>query len=616
MISFATLGSRIADDCINRNKDFENKLRVVQISPISVLGKKLPEGFSFSPEQLHCDSEYHNKLLCDDLNKNILDNLGKANPDYVVLDFLDFETPYYEIQFDDKFSYKFSCPGWVKKEDITYIAKKAIAAIGKKVVSQKAVYPRAFTDEQITAHVSNLIKILGSIVPFEKILVLNARHSVFAFMANRIKAMGSAAEIIAKNNFLDRVYNAYSQSEYSQKCFSLGDCPDTTVLMANQNEGIADENRFSSEYYDFVNKCLAIATGEEEDKKSQLDAKLETFNQTMHDKVDSVLGNLIADAVQREYGGKQVVVVGDNKFLIDFLKKKYNIIPAEVLPYSTEEEKKNAKNILSKKYKEKSKTYHIVLPKLEAGDDLFYTVRKLGYSRPTVPFCEKYYLDKFKGYFKDHLGNVFDIKNNAYFTVMGAGSRVSLGECVISAEALKVHVNHQNRIKMGKNIRISNRMLIVCWDNSVVEIGDDCTFAEGGEIYAYKDTKIKIGKDCMHAKGVAYLGNSGHSIFDMHTLDNISSDPRKVPEEKRTIEIGNHVWLGRDCVLMGGCKIADGSIVGAKAVVNKKFPNNCSIAGIPAKIIKKDVAWARSIEVFDIDEMYSVPEEYRNFTEE
>ena len=28
------------------------------------------------------------------------------------------------------------------------------------------------------------------------------------------------------------------------------------------------------------------------------------------------------------------------------------------------------------------------------------------------------------------------------------------------------------------------------------------------------------------------------------------------------------------------------------------------------------VAWARSIEVFDIDEMYSVPEEYRNFTEE
>lgn len=50
MISFATLGSRIADDCINRNKDFENKLRVVQISPISVLGKKLPEGFSFSPE--------------------------------------------------------------------------------------------------------------------------------------------------------------------------------------------------------------------------------------------------------------------------------------------------------------------------------------------------------------------------------------------------------------------------------------------------------------------------------------------------------------------------------------------------------------------------------------
>ena len=38
-------------------------------------------------------------------------------------------------------------------------------------------------------------------------------------------------------------------------------------------------------------------------------------------------------------------------------------------------------------------------------------------------------------------------------------------------------------------------MLLVCWDNSVVEIGDDCTFAEGGEIYAYKDTKTEIKKE-------------------------------------------------------------------------------------------------------------------------
>lgn len=616
MISFATLGSRIADDSINRNKDFENKLRVVQISPISVLGKKLPEGFSFSPEQLHCDSEYHNKLLCDDLNKNILDNLGKANPDYVVLDFLDFETPYYEIQFDDKFSYKFSCPGWVKKEDITYIAKKAIAAIGKKVVSQKAVYPRAFTDEQITAHVSNLIKILGSIVPFEKILVLNARHSVFAFMANRIKAMGSAAEIIAKNNFLDRVYNAYSQSEYSQKCFSLGDCPDTTVLMANQNEGIVDENRFSSEYYDYVNKCLVIATGEEEDKKSKLDGELEKFNQTMHDKVDSVLGNLIADAVQRDYGGKQVVVVGDNKFLIDFLKKKYNIIPAEVLPYSTEEEKKSAKKALASKYKEKSKTYHIVLPKLEAGDDIYYTLRKLGYARVTLPFCEPYRLANIKGYFKDHLGNEFNIKSAFTLDVFGAGAYVLFEEGRFVTDKLTMFVKFQSNIKIEKGFDTRRSSLIWVWDCGNVEIGENCTMVDGCELYCYKETHIKIGRDCMHAKGVVYLANSGHAIFDMHTLDNISSDPRKVPEEKRTIEIGDHVWLGRDCVLMGGCKIGNGSIVGAKAVVNKKFPNNCSIAGIPAKIVKKDVAWARSIEVFDIDEMYSVPEEYRNFTEE
>ena len=85
MISFATLGSRIADDCINRNKDFENKLRVVQISPISVLGKKLPEGFlpraacsQLSNSLLTSHSQYRIIALRWNLIKTLSERVGKV----------------------------------------------------------------------------------------------------------------------------------------------------------------------------------------------------------------------------------------------------------------------------------------------------------------------------------------------------------------------------------------------------------------------------------------------------------------------------------------------------------------------------------------------------------
>lgn len=39
--------------------------------------------------------------------------------------------------------------------------------------------------------------------------------------------------------------------------------------------------------------------------------------------------------------------------------------------------------------------------------------------------------------------------------------------------------------------------------------------------------------------------------------------------------------------------IGNGSVVGAKAFVKSSFPNNCSIAGVPAKIIKNNIAWSR-----------------------
>ena len=50
--------------------------------------------------------------------------------------------------------------------------------------------------------------------------------------------------------------------------------------------------------------------------------------------------------------------------------------------------------------------------------------------------------------------------------------------------------------------------------------------------------------------------------------------------------IGNNVSLGANVCIIGGVNVGNNVIVGAGSVVVKDVPNNCVVAGNPAKIIK------------------------------
>ena len=50
--------------------------------------------------------------------------------------------------------------------------------------------------------------------------------------------------------------------------------------------------------------------------------------------------------------------------------------------------------------------------------------------------------------------------------------------------------------------------------------------------------------------------------------------------------IGNNVSLGASVTIIGNVHIGDNVIVGAGSVVVKDVPDNCVVAGNPAKIIK------------------------------
>ncbi len=51
---------------------------------------------------------------------------------------------------------------------------------------------------------------------------------------------------------------------------------------------------------------------------------------------------------------------------------------------------------------------------------------------------------------------------------------------------------------------------------------------------------------------------------------------------------GDNVYIGAGAKILGPIMIGDNAVIGANAVVTKNVPANCTVAGVPARIIKRD----------------------------
>ncbi|KAJ8904651.1 hypothetical protein NDN08_001169 [Rhodosorus marinus] len=89
--------------------------------------------------------------------------------------------------------------------------------------------------------------------------------------------------------------------------------------------------------------------------------------------------------------------------------------------------------------------------------------------------------------------------------------------------------------------------------------------------------KITLGDNCFMGPGV-------QMYTARHPLDHKLRST--FLEDAREITIGNDCWIGGSAVFCPGSSVGDRVVVGAGAVVTKKFPSDVVIAGTPATIIR------------------------------
>lgn len=120
-------------------------------------------------------------------------------------------------------------------------------------------------------------------------------------------------------------------------------------------------------------------------------------------------------------------------------------------------------------------------------------------------------------------------------------------------------IEHNFHCNFGYNIHVGKNFYA----------GFNCTILDMAE--------VRIGDNCLIAPNVG-IYTAGHSINPMNRHKSGFAEP---------VMIGNNVWIGGHCAIVGGVTIGDNSIIGAGSVLTKDVPENTIFAGNPAKKIKE-----------------------------
>lgn len=156
-----------------------------------------------------------------------------------------------------------------------------------------------------------------------------------------------------------------------------------------------------------------------------------------------------------------------------------------------------------------------------------------------------------------------------------------------------------NKVSFGKNVLINHRFRIR--GKGKLIIGDNSNLwarEESNRFQFYNPNAIIIIGNNVRLNGALFqsaksitVGNNtiiGSAIIsdtDFHKFENPDHVMFSNSIEK-PVQIGNNCWICGQSVILKGVNIADGSVVGFRAVVTKDVPANVVVAGNPANIVK------------------------------
>lgn len=341
----------------------------------------------------------------------------------------------------------------------------------------------------------------------------------------------------------------------------------------------------------------------------------------------------LSEIIMRYKGNRKLAVWGENRQFSDFIARYYGVnVECNLTIYK--EKIKNGRMKLFDELKGKVSEYYVVVMGREytqSDAEKFLSYGYVSLKDYVYRIINPIVLENFnlaKGYV-DLYGNVVEKSNGIIKRIIfrGCNNKINIQPNVNNLHNLTIDVCANSSINIGtktsfnsanmgietKGYNGTSRIVIgnTCAfmdglmrlynhsEESAIQINEQSTFGEELKLHANSGKKILIGRDCMFSRSIIIFSGDGHAIMDVNT-GKVINNYSKTDISKNYAFVGDHTWIGIRAFILSGTSIGEGSIVGAQSVVKGRFPNNCSIAGSPAKIIKQDIAWSRDPAATDI----------------
>jgi acetyltransferase-like isoleucine patch superfamily enzyme len=161
--------------------------------------------------------------------------------------------------------------------------------------------------------------------------------------------------------------------------------------------------------------------------------------------------------------------------------------------------------------------------------------------------------------------------------IVEPNSRLIIGDHVTIRQNVELRVHGHAALQIGDRVRIDRGVRVLASNQATVSLGADTRIGlysvfNGGD-------SISIGQKCL-ISGHVYLQTSMHRHAAGKFIQEQGYDHAPIILEE-------DVWLGAHVLILPGCTLSRGAIVGSNSVVTKDVSANTVVAGSPARFLKQ-----------------------------
>src|SRR4051812_18469245 len=163
------------------------------------------------------------------------------------------------------------------------------------------------------------------------------------------------------------------------------------------------------------------------------------------------------------------------------------------------------------------------------------------------------------------------------FARFGDGSMISFPASVIFGEG-RIAIGERSTIGPNASLSAGMPMHADARGAPIISIGDRCMLGKGIGIVGHR--RIEIGDDIWTGHYV-YITDQNHGYEDIDTPIGTQM------WHDDAVSIGSGSWLGHGAVILPGTHVGRHVAVAAGAVVRGVIPDNCVVAGVPGRVIRR-----------------------------